>query len=1142
MDCLNGYCYVVGGTIEPDESRRSFVYKFDDNTLSSTSWTNNPTYLDLTLTSSNPQNSLLTDVIVETNELVVVGLEKTQGDAFASGDNFGIGKIGKIDLNGSLTQIELFDNIGGIIGAFDLKIGLTKTIDQGYALVTSVPGSYNFSTSQNQQVILDYKNSIAPSNCSNAFGEKLTWNTDTYVAKFDQNLNKLWETSFDSDDKDPENYPGDIKKQECMYNIAEDDDGRLFVVGNSSHNADDYYAALLESDCQSTVTYDYPLTNPAPAVPNEHRILPNTIETWNSPKKVKGIIRVYENALLRIENTTVEIANSATVGIDTKFIIEKGGRIEIVNSTLTCVQSCSNQFWDGITILGEKWVNQTNTNQGSILIDNSTIEYAKEALIPGDYFDWNFNGGIITAINSTFKNNNRSVQYLPYKNKIGQNSPELNNVGSFTNCTFTWDDDFLNDTPQPAITMFGTKGVSVRGCTFDDQRSATIPLESRARGVFTIDAGYFVNGKTSGVPPTHAYYSTSNYDVGEFINMYKGIENLNGGSLKPFVVDHVRFLNCQYGVIVRGTDNAIITRNEFNYSDNSAPYNIPFLLPVNTRFALTIDGALGYKIEGNHFYDDNDQPEYGCWINNSGIEETMVRKNKFDSQTFASSGSRLNRNNNPNQSKGLQFLCNTNTDNGYDLYNYSTSSLEGIKLSQGSPSQAALNSVTQTLQLNYHNFRTNDLSGLKYYYNTNVEIPVTSGFVSTFPAPSLTCPSSLNLYEIALPHKLLKDGKRQEIENEVASTLSSLDALQTPYAINLSAGNAPSLHSAISTITTSSAPSVRSSLLNASPYLSLSIMTELGEVPSSIFSKAWYLGLILDNAELMENEEFRNFLVSKTEPLNQGELDGLMNETRSIVTLRGEDRAEIGVLTNQLEQQRNDLLADFLVSEDQQDQNDLPQMIVDRGHYAQRAELVDFWLGQEEYTNASNELNELSNELNNMPYVYINNGLQDFITFKTYLLNKLILNNAFLAELTQTDLDELIGMREDLTGKASLQASNLLCFYAGICQELEPLEVIEGKSQMIIPQANTSTALVKKVNYDVFPNPTENAFVIKGTGETIIQQVEIFNLMGQKVDAEIALVSKLEVLVNIAQQQKGVYLVRIQDEKGTFEIVRLIKN
>jgi hypothetical protein len=1148
MDCLNGSCYVVGGTIEPDESRKSFVYKFDDNTLSSSSWTNNPTYLGLSLTFPNPPNSILTDIIVETNELVVVGLDKTQGDAFGSGDNFGIGKIGKIDLNGNLTQIVPFNNPEGTIGAFDLKIGLTKTNDLGYALVTSVPGSYNFDTPQNQQVILDYKNSISPSNCSNLFDQGLTWNTDTYVAKFDQNLNKLWETSFDSDDKNPVNYPGDIKKQECMYSIAEATDGKLFVVGNSSHNSDDYYAALLESDCQHYVTYDYPIPTPQVPNPTEFLVLPNTTLTWNSPKKVKGIIRVYENALLRIENTTIEIANSGSAGMETKFIIEKGGRIEIVNSTLTCIQSCGKQFWDGIVIEGEYWANQTNANQGSILIDNSTIEYAREALTPGKYNDWVFNGGIITAVNSNFINNNRSVQYLTYQNKVNANSPEINNLGSFTNCTFKWTDEFLNDAPQPAITIFRNKGIRIQGCTFDDQRSASIPLENRARGIFTIDAGYFVKGKViAGLPPAHSYFSTSNYDVGEFINMYKGIENLNGGSLKPFVVDHVRFINCQYGVVVSGTDNAMITRNEFNYSDNAAPYYKPFLLPSSGRQEITLNRASAYNVEGNHFYNDKNENTYGCVITNSGIEENKVRKNKFTNLNLANAAFRKNRAPSIIDVKGLQYLCNTNTSNAYDMYIYSTSPLnapiEGVRLDQGAPSQATLNSVTQNLMSNNFNFTTNDGLSLRYFYNAPAEIPVTQGLVNSFPAnPGAFCPSKLNIFEISHPSTVLLDAMRSNVQSDLNDAINDEYTLQMTYQSNLNNGNSATLHNSIANISLSSANSVYSALQSASPYLSTSILMELGEVSESIFNHSWYVDLLLDNAELIGDIEFRNYLLSKTTKFGQSELEDIFAACNNTTTLRGEDRAEIGLLTSNIEELRNALLLDYLVSDDQQDQDDLPVLISDRAHYAYRAELVDYWMGREEYTNALSELNELTNELGSMPYATVNSELQDFVSFKDYLLNKLIGNSSFLTELSQTDIDELLGMRNELAGKASLQASNILCFYAGICEEIEWFEITQGKHQAQTNQNNSVFATAETVSYAVYPNPTHNSFVIKGSGKASIQEVEIYNLLGQRVATENTTISKTEVKVNLNEQQKGVYLVRIKDQNGTIETVRLIKN
>lgn len=1152
LDCSGGNCFAVGGTKNLTTNvQESFVYKFNDTDLSpstASSWSVNPKYYSLS--STNPK-SMFMDVFAEVDgSAVMVGLDKKlyYDESFSSGNNRGNGRICKIDADGIMLQNVNF----GEIAAYDLRIGLTKTINQEYAVVTSVDGStnnFNPLSAQTLQAIQDYSNSIYPSSCVNATTGLIEtmeyWNTDTYVLKFDQNLNPIWNITFDSHDNSPQAPQGDLKKQECMYSIAEAADGKLFVVGNSSHNVDDYYAALIESDCQKNVSYDLP--GIAVPQPLETVIQPTTsapyTQIWNTPKVIKGIIRVKANATLRIENTTIEIANSETVDMDTRFIVEKGGRLEVINSTLTCVQSCGKQYWQGIDLLGESAINQTLQGQPSLYISGSTIEYAKEAIIPGDYHDWSKNGGIVEAINSNFINNNRSVQYLPYQNRVGTSNPELNNIGKFTNCTFTWTDDFLGDAPQPAITMFGIKGVQISGCTFEDERLASIPLTDRARGIFTIDAGYFVKGKPNGLAtPTHDYFSTSQMDVGEFINMYKGIENLNGGSLKPFVVDHNRFLNCHFGVIVSGTDNAMITRNEFNFTNA-----VPFLLEYGTRRELYLTNATSYKIEGNHFYNDlNGFPvsEFvvGCNINNSGIEENLVRRNKFKDLTHGNAAQRRNRNNDNNDLRGLQFTCNSNSTNLYDMSNVSVSQTDGIRLDQGASSQATLNSVSQNLTSSV-NLRTNDVINLDYYYSTSSDEPTFNGIVTTdIGDPFTSCPSIFGNIVIADPDVIVMAGKRDELANELDILQYEMEQIEQTYVANLESGDSPYLHDVVSTMNSSSSSSVRSSLHSFSPYLSISLLTELGEVPTNIFSEAWYISLLSDNIEVMEDAVFRNFLRSKVEPLSEVEIEELLALSNSSSTDRGTKRSEIASYTSQIEDINNLLLLDYLVSDAITDQEEIAGKIADRGHYALRAEKVDYWMGREEYDLANNELEALTTDLNSMPYADINLELLDFVSLKTYLLEKLTLNPNFYSAMTTVEEAELISMRDSYSGKAAIQAGNLLCFHKGICGEYDFLQINSSKTQAFMSEANKDNMPVNIESYEVYPNPSNGEFVIRASGESEILSIEVYDLTGKKINFVTTSKSDGIMSIHLNECEKGIYLLHIDNETGNSQTMRIIKN
>ena len=132
--------------------------------------------------------------------------------------------------------------------AYDLKVGITNTPDDGFAIVTSkapVPydsafstHSWNCSTDSGSSAILGY------------------WNADACVRKYDASGILQWEKIFDIDDKAPASFPGDLKRQECMYSISNSPDGGLVIAGNCSRNFDDCYLVKLFDNCQNEQTYD----------------------------------------------------------------------------------------------------------------------------------------------------------------------------------------------------------------------------------------------------------------------------------------------------------------------------------------------------------------------------------------------------------------------------------------------------------------------------------------------------------------------------------------------------------------------------------------------------------------------------------------------------------------------------------------------------------------------------------------------------------------------------------------------------------------------------------------------------------------------------------------------------------------------
>jgi len=105
--------------------------------------------------------------------------------------------------------------------ADDLRLTIAPTADGGFGAATTVAGRPATLT--------------VPSGC-----DVNVWNTDGYVAKFGPGqTSSSWAMQFDTHGH--ADYPGDQRKQECLFAISDDGEGGFVVSGHDSYNFEDSY-------------------------------------------------------------------------------------------------------------------------------------------------------------------------------------------------------------------------------------------------------------------------------------------------------------------------------------------------------------------------------------------------------------------------------------------------------------------------------------------------------------------------------------------------------------------------------------------------------------------------------------------------------------------------------------------------------------------------------------------------------------------------------------------------------------------------------------------------------------------------------------------------------------------------------------
>lgn len=375
--------------------------------------------------------------------------------------------------------------------------------------------------------------------------------------------------------------------------------------------------------------------------------------------------------------TTLTISCEVRMGDNKKFDVKEGGKLIVDGGLITNL--CEDMMWAGIYVEGDPTKSQTAANQGTLEVkNNSTIEYAMNAISTSYNGQSSAAGGIIKLEDSEFINNKRSIEFLPYSNS---------NVSYINNCLFTYNSDYpLNSTIQH-ITMWNVRDVEIEDCVFAN----TSGIETD--GIYTIDAGFTVQNS-------------------DFSGLYQAIYVTNSGSsLRTLTAIDNTFDVDKNGIRVNAVDNIQLTGNELTiggYSVGTPPFA-----------GILVENSTDFQISGNTHTGISSATMMGTWIHNSGGDPNQVDNNSYEDMDIGNYASDKNR---QSYSTGLMYFCNQNENNYIDFYvadNVGTSN-EGIGSFQGSSYLAAGNVFTKAGSPTGSDFYNDSDWISAYYYNPTV--------------------------------------------------------------------------------------------------------------------------------------------------------------------------------------------------------------------------------------------------------------------------------------------------------------------------------------------------------------------------------------------------------------------------------------
>ncbi|MCJ8291090.1 MAG: T9SS type A sorting domain-containing protein [Crocinitomicaceae bacterium] len=865
-------------------------------------------------------------------------------------------------------------------------------------------------------------------------------------------------------------------------------------------------------------------------------------EVWDVDRDVRSNIRVKTGSTLTI---------TATIHIDAdrKFIIEPGAKLIIDNGTLT--NACA-QYWTGIEVWGNESLSQDPQNQGHLITrNNSKIEYAKEAISTWKRGEYGTTGGIVHVQNTDFVNNRTSAYFYPYHD-INNQSIETLNVGFISDCRFIWNNSYIDESPEAGVIMYHVNGVTISGCDFLDNRLILDQFNFRPKGIFSLDAGYkVIAGLNQTSQAVHEIFETTGgYDVNNFLNLEYGIHAMGANSASTITADHCKFQNVRHSISISAVDNAVLTRNLVDYT-------VGHPADITSSQGFGISESTGFTIEGNTF--NNAEPSAfsgGVLAWDTGAEENEIRLNYYNDQNLANYAYGINSNTDPNtiqfpdELTGLLWLCNEGINNRFDLASFGLIGVDGqgVRLWQGNAQLSVGNKFTDLSypSLSAHILHTDDDQMRHFVFNGDPQQDPTvlDGDIQVTLQDNENLCNSNFLDEIIVEEsRLLSLSSESQISAEIIQIDQELQTKQIELETNLTNGDDQNLHSLVANLTPENKQTIRATLMAESPYLSQTLLEELGELSPGSYPHAWYAELIEVNIEITRSEEFMNFLQTKPVPLPNGLFNQIEALRNSSFTERGELEMTINRLAKKRKQKTNLLVANELSDSNKIDWNKVKYTIVQRDNKVCRAEVSDQFLGGGKTNECLAVLDAIDQNLADYDLAYEQQEMQDFTTFKRYVLN--ITNNTGVVEgLDNAQIQQLTSMADQFTGRGAIQARNILCFHEGMCEERTVVLPASGMQLMNTEEGNEVEGLigVSGAELKVIPNPNSGEFVLEVPKECSIASLSIVDAQGRVVAFETIEQIENKKRIVVMNEETGILFLKAECTDGSVYTTRVLVN
>lgn len=831
---------------------------------------------------------------------------------------------------------------------------------------------------------------------------------------------------------------------------------------------------------------------------------------WSKQKTLQTGVRIEDGGELLI----TDIVNMPKNG---SIIIEPGGKLIIDGGKLT--NGCG-EPWQGIQVWGDKTSHQfPDANgvyqQGYLELKNgATIENAIIAVDLWEPENWSSTGGIVHATDAVFRNNTKSVHALHYSNYYPYDpTQEMDYNSNFKNCTFEITGDYMGtETFYKHIDLAYVKGIDFRGCDFLLDENAT-NISDYNHAIAGYDAKFRVSAICNS---TQNPCPEEDYDKCTFTGFWSAISAVNDGfSDVSFSVNRADFINNAYGVRTTDMDNASVLFSNFEVGN----YN-------GCGTGIYTDFVTGFAFEENEFskYAQGPQANYfGISINNSKAVNDIYR-NTFNGLSYANHSDGKNWNSD-HIYEGLEYLCNTNTNNYADFYvaDYIPEvSNSGIQQSQGSQELMAGNSFSLSnvtwhfynggeYKVDYYTDQTNTPLTPELNYQVNVEVSEIEN----------TCPSHYGGSGILLS---LSPQQKTDAEQVYYSSLNNFNNTKTLYDSYVDGGNTESELLDIQTAQPSDMWALRAQLLGNSPHLSMEVLKEAAD-KTDVLPESALFDILAANPDELKKDTLINYLENKEEPLPDYMIS-LLQQLASGITYKTALQKQMADYKHTYTRAANDIIRSIL-NDTIMDYTELRNWLDNIGGITSDRQIISSYLSQGNFTDAFTIANML-------PTLYELKG-NDSIEHLYYmdmlnLYQTLNQQGRNTHQLDSTEKVDIVYIADNSTGLAGKQAKSILeAVYNDYCHTCPNVDGTNGyKTTSLVNPNLLGTYLGLEIN--VKPNPAREwtSFEYSLTVDVNTGEIEIRNVSGIVVDVLNLSANKGQILWDTRNFPAGVYVYTIK--------------